>query len=197
MSRTNRKPKFLIKETEKSYVNRMIRWYMRNQVGSKRIRKKKSNEQYSAELSVQKELNLKEYYEKLKTASIDENGKPYIGFIWVTDYCNRGFEHQYNLGKYVKNYLYLKPAYVQKYYYVKQEINLDDEISEAKKEYATFTRDGKWNETGRNTGFKEASKLKIRRENKRLCNKIIKDEEYDHVSYPDRYIGKPSIWDFW
>jgi hypothetical protein len=92
-----------------------------------------------------------------------------------------------------------KPEYRQ-YATVKavyDDVDIDAEIEDNIKRYAKFSRDGWWTESGRNTLYKEWSTKLVRKANKRLERKILKDEEYDHLSYPDYYLAKHLAWSIW
>jgi hypothetical protein len=83
------------------------------------------------------------------------------------------------------------------YKYVSVEKRMDEVIAESKRDFATYTRDGKWNETGRNTGFKQAATRCVRRANARFCSTVIRGEEYDDTIYPHNHLGDHLVWNFW
>lgn len=68
---------------------------------------------------------------------------------------------------------------------------------ESESEYDRFKRDGKCSETGRKSAFRAHAARDLRRMNKRLLNKIKKGEDYDNEMFPDIYLGKKLIWDYW
>jgi len=61
------------------------------------------------------------------------------------------------------------------------------------KEY--FKRDGNTGYDGRKKIFKRLCKKETRRENKRLCNKVIKGEDHENMVYPSVWETKHHIWD--
>ena len=83
------------------------------------------------------------------------------------------------------------------YKHVAVEKNMDEVIAESKRDFATYTRDGKWNETSRNTGFKRAAASCVRRANKRFCYAVIRGEEYEDTIYPHEHLGDYLVWSFW
>lgn len=74
----------------------------------------------------------------------------------------------------------------------------DREVEEARVYYSKFSRDGRWNETGRNNGFKHTC-TKAERSKTRAIISNIKHGKIDpeNVVFPDRKDGKCRIWDFW
>lgn len=183
MSRTYRKPLRVIEENETNYIKKNLGYNRRWNRYTNHVRRRKPEDQYQAEVAAA-EL---EWIETLKKASFDADGRPYIGTRWAyTGYVNRGL---------VLNYIYKPRPY--RYHYVTIEITREDEIEQLRKQYAKFTRDGHWNETGRNTGFKKASAKAVRNGNRRLKTKIMKDEDYDHVSYPNDHDHDYLVWSFW
>ncbi len=182
MSRTTRKPLRVIEENEETYIkhqlsSRFRRWNKGNNYKTRVVRRKKSQEQYEAEW----EAAWKLYHEQLKKAHRDEYGRPYV---WAQSY--RGFiEH------------YIREPYVTKYHRIEVPWSVEQEIEELKTQYSEFTRDGHWNETSRNSGFKEASKMQVRLGNRRLEKKILKDEDYDYLPYPNEHDGDYLVWSFW
>lgn len=77
------------------------------------------------------------------------------------------------------------------------EKRMDEVIAESKRDFATYTRDGKWNETGQNTGFKRAASRCVRRANARFCSSVIRGEEYENKIYPHDHLGDYLVWSFW
>lgn len=60
-----------------------------------------------------------------------------------------------------------------------------------RKEYDKYSRDGKWNESGRKQGFKKDCKKVNRNKSKAAINKILKDPEaWEDVEWPVRKDGK-------
>ena len=80
---------------------------------------------------------------------------------------------------------------------VQVEKDIEEVITKAKANFATYTRDGKWNETGRNTGFKYAAKKQVRKANKRFCKVVLQDQDYDNITYPHDHLGDYLVWCFW
>jgi hypothetical protein len=87
--------------------------------------------------------------------------------------------------------------YVSKFRYEQQPIDWDAERDEAKRDFAKRTRDGYSNETGCNTAYKTLSKETVRQAVRRLEHNILRDNDWDHLPYPDTYLGKKHIWDVW
>lgn len=115
-------------------------------------------------------------------------------------------EYQRNVERYKTS------ATVFTYYYYRNEVptrrtsgykrvaiekSMDEVIAESKRDFATYTRDGKWNETGRNTGFKQAAAKCVRRANARFCSTVLRGEEYDDTIYPHEHLGDELVWNFW
>ena len=74
----------------------------------------------------------------------------------------------------------------------------EEHFEKARQEYRKASRDGYWNETGRNTGFKQAATKTVRNANKRYCQKVMKDPEAWHEeSAPNGHEGDGHLWDFW
>jgi hypothetical protein len=188
MSRTVRKPLRMIEESEETYIKKQLnsrfrRWRKGANYSTKCVRRKKPEDQYEAEYQAAWD----EYQEKLKTAEYDEYGRPYVwryGWNW----CNR------ERTIYAE---YIHRPYVSRYYRVDIPWSVDQEIGDLKTQYRKFTRDGHWNETGRNTGFKEAAAKTTRLGNRRLEKKILKGEDYDHLPYPNEHDGDYLRWSFW
>lgn len=179
MSRTIRKPLRLIEENEETYIKRQLnrrysRWTGDLLYTTKQVRRKKPEDQYKAEY----DAAWTEYHAKLKKASYDSDGHPYLGFngIWLN---------------------YLREPYVSRYHRIEIPWSIEQEEAELRQEYRKFTRDGHWNETGRNTGFKKAAAKTTRIGNRRLEKKILKDEDYDHLPYPNEHDGDHLVWHFW
>lgn len=189
MSRTTRKPLRVIEENEETYIKRSLNrriWRQDRFYSSKVVRRKKHTDEYEAEWQAAWD----EYNEKLKKASRDEDGRPYILKTWRYDYsCG-----ERKFGLYPD---YLREPYVSRYHRIEIPWSIEQEIEELKKEYREFTRDGHWNETGRNTGFKETAAKVTRIGNRRLERKIMKDDDYDHLPYPNEHDGDFHRWSFW
>lgn len=188
MSRTYRKPLRLIEESEDTYIKRQLasryrRWNKGDNYSTRIVRRKKPEDQYEAECKVA----LAEYNEKLKGAEYDEYGRP---FVWRYNWLWCARNHSVFAD-------YIHRPYVTRYHRVTIPWSVEQEIDDLKSQYRKFTRDGHWNETGRNTGFKEASKMQVRLGNRRLEKKILKDEDYDYLPYPNDHDGDYLRWSFW
>ncbi len=120
------------------------------------------------------ERDLEIYEEKLKTFN---SGFPIEGGYW-------------NLKK--PEYWHYKTA--KKVYDV---VDIEEEIEYYSTRYDKWSRDGYLSETGRNKLYKEWSKQCVRNKNRILERKILKDEDYDHLSYPNYYMAKYLAWSVW
>ncbi len=192
MSRTTRKPLRMIEENEETYIkyqlnSRFRRWGKSYGYESRTVRRKKPEDQYKAEW----EAANAEYQEQLNKASYDEYGFPYVGMEYSYSYTNgtRKF------GQFPK---YLRAPHVTSYYRIEIPWSIEQEIEELKKQYAEFTRDGHWNEAGRNSGFKHACDKDFRNKNRTMIHKVMYDKvDADNAIFPDRKDGKQKVWDFW
>jgi len=82
--------------------------------------------------------------------------------------------------------------------YTKVEYDYDYEVERLGKEYDDFKRDGRLCETGRNMSFKKHCAKDLRHKNKEVINKILKDDEsWEDKPFPDTYLGKQYVWDYW
>lgn len=184
MSKTYRKPKGGVYETEVQYVINELDWlyrrYHRYGKLSTQIKIRKTADEYQRELAAADARYEEDCRAVRKIYYNCWNDPDSIGYKW---------------------YLRALPAkykyYVSKYRYEDAPIDIDGEIAEAKRKYAKRTRDGYCNETGRNKAYKTLSKETVRQAVKRLENKIVKDDDWDHLPYPDTYLGKKHIWDVW
>jgi hypothetical protein len=183
MSRTTRKPLRSIEENEESYIkhqlsSRFRRWNKGDNYSTRTVRRKKPNEQYEAEWEAAWAL----YHEQLKKARYDEYGHPYI---WSTGWIS--FRE-----------VRVHEPYVSKYHRIEVPWSLEQEIEELKKQYRKFTRDGHWNETSRNTGYKHACDKDFRNKTRGMIHKVMHDKvDPDNAVFPDRKDGKQKVWDFW
>lgn len=74
----------------------------------------------------------------------------------------------------------------------------DEEVKETRRNFKKYSRDGRWNETGRNKGFKHACKKADRSKTRTIINNIKHGKaDFDEVCFPDKKDGKCRIWDFW
>lgn len=145
-----------------------INQHMRRFTGSVRIRNRKSKEQIEAE-KIQAVKDRENWYLKYRSNYITIDDK----IVWAPT------------------------LYVHKYVYKDVYQSREDRIKELRQKYATFSRDGRFNESSRSTGFKKKAARVVRRENQRFCRKIMMGAEYDHTPYPDHHLGDPYVWDFW
>jgi hypothetical protein len=104
--------------------------------------------------------------------------------------------YQYMLKNYPE-YAHMHYRATRGYKQVKIEVDIDAVTEKAKREFATYTRDGKWNETGRNTGFKQAAAKCVRLANKQFCGAVIRGEDIDNKIYPHNHLGDYLVWSFW
>lgn len=78
-----------------------------------------------------------------------------------------------------------------------KEIDYNKEINEATDEYNRFNRDGRFYEGDLNRSYRKHCAKELRRFNRELARKIIKeDESWEQKPYPDTYLGKKHIWDY-
>lgn len=178
MSRTYRKPRELVEQSEEAYINYHINHHQRYGFEKTWIRRRKSDEKYKAEV----EAANKKYQELLKKASYDDQGHPYLfdRGCWWTMYKN-----------------YVRKPYVAKYERVAIPWSREQEIEKVRAYYRTLTRDGTHTETSRKTGFKRDCAKMTRRGNRRLENAILKDDDYDHMPYPNEHDGDFLRWVWW
>lgn len=163
MSRTYRKPKWILEESKENFIKSNIsyhRWHYEH------VMTEENKKKFERDLEIYEEKR-KRYY----------SGFPVEGGFWSL----RKPEYMH--------YMIAKAVY--------DDVDIDAEIEDNIKRYAKFSRDGWWNESGRNTLYKEWSKKTVRTANKRLERKILKDEDYDHLSYPDYYLAKHLVWSIW
>lgn len=191
MSRTIRKPQRAIEQNEEQYIKstlhtRFNKLYVGEGYRTRYVRRKKPDDLYKAQV----EAAWFEYNSKLAKAEYDELGQPYVGMH---------YRHNYSCGKYVFGLFpnYLRKPYISLYHRIEIPWSIEQEIEQLKQQYSEFTRDGHWNETGRNTGFKKAAAKTTRLGNRRLARKIMKDELYDHLPYPNEHDGDFLRWSFW
>jgi hypothetical protein len=78
------------------------------------------------------------------------------------------------------------------------EFDYDKEVEEATEEYKKFKRDGRFYEGDLNRAYKKHCASDLRHLNRELARKIIKgDDSWEDKPYPDTYLGKKHIWDYW
>lgn len=79
-----------------------------------------------------------------------------------------------------------------------EEYDHDKEVEYATKEYEKYKRDGRFYESNLNRSYKKYCATELRCLNRRLARQIIKDDErWEDKPYPDTYLGKQHIWDYW
>lgn len=98
--------------------------------------------------------------------------------------------HLYSCYKpYARSYMNYKLEY-DKY-------DIEEQIAYYKKQYRSFSRDGKYSEKI-GSFYKKACVKEIRIKNRNIICKIVKDAiDIDGVIFPDRKDGKRKIWDYW
>ena len=71
------------------------------------------------------------------------------------------------------------------------------EVDYATKEYKRYKRDGRFYDGDLNRTYKKHCASDLRRLNRELARKIIKDDDsWEDKPYPDTYLGKKYIWDY-
>lgn len=182
MSRTYRKPKFLIQETLVQHLNDTRESYTRRAkygIGiTRQIKTRKTAAEYAADVAAadaRYEADCRAVRKRCWYPSTDS-----VQYKW---YLNSLPDRRH--------------YYVSKFRYRTVIVTLEEELAEARADYAKRTRDGYWNESGRNTAYKTLSKETVRQAVKRLEHRILRDEDCDHLPYPDTYLGKKHIWDVW
>jgi hypothetical protein len=182
MSRTYRKPKFLIEETLVQHLNDTKTSYARRAkygIGITRLVKtRKTAAEYAADV-----------------AAADARYAADCRAVQKSYWYPSTDSIQYKW--YLKNLPPRWHYHVSKFHYRSVTVTLEEELAEARADYAKRTRDGYWNESGRNTAYKTLSKETVRQAVKRLEHRILRDEDWDHLPYPDTYLGKKHIWDVW
>lgn len=63
--------------------------------------------------------------------------------------------------------------------------------------WAKATRDGRWNETGRNRAFKELCREDARARDRRAIRGIMIGKDDDEVEFSIRKHGKTFVWAVW
>lgn len=191
MSRTIRKSRFTDERNEEQYIKQQLqsrynKLYIGGDYRTRLVRRKKPEELYKAQVAAA----WAEYNTKLQQAVYDEQGQPYVGYT---------YRHNYSCGKYTFGLFpnYLRKPYISLYHRIEIPWSIEQEIDALKKEYLAFTRDGRWSETSRRSGFKEGSANVTRLANHRLEKKILKGEEYEHLAYPNEHDGDFLRWAFW
>jgi len=182
MSRTYRKPAYLLQESEVQCLNDTRERYNRRAkygIGiTRRIKTRKSAAEYAADVAA-------------ADACYEADCRAVQKQFWYPSTDSVQYEW------YLRS---LPPCWrysVSKFYYRSVTITLEEELDDARADYAKRTRDGYHNETGQRTAYKTLSKCTIRQAVRRLEHNILRDELWDYLPYPDTYLGKKHIWDVW
>lgn len=188
MSRTNRKHKMRWWRdwTRKAHVDNAVAYWTLRPYEHKKVRK--SKEQYEREV----EWSLKDYEKRcaeyakkhnMKAEDVPEHKEP-RRYFWSGEkiYMVRAVD---------------LPRYVGKYEYKQVPLSKEEVIKRANEEYDSFSRDGKFNETSRNKGFKNDAKKHVRNRNKRYCQDVMKGLDHENEAYPIRKEGKQFVWNWW
>lgn len=175
MSRTHRKCSITEEESQVKYVNRKLGYL------------KRRNYYYEYYLT---EAGQKAYDEAMKK--------------WETEY----YAWLYDENKYI--YLsdgsvrYKHPPekpilfHFKRACVVYEDIDYEEEAKEAALEYKKFNRDGRFYDSGVSCTFKKHCSRDLRRFNRELARKIIKDDDsWEQKPYPDTYLGKKHVWHYW
>jgi hypothetical protein len=173
MSRTTRKPKFYIDESDVAKINQALDdWHRRP---TTRVRKRKNKDEYAAEMAKAES----EYQ-----AEITANGGNTMKLILTY------WPRHLSLVEIHRNYVF-------RWKYETVELSYDDVVNNTMQTRAKMQRDGCWTETSRNTGYKGSTKRELRRRNKEICRHVIAEEDFDAMVYPIRKEGKSHVWDWW
>ena len=182
MSRTYRKPAYLLQESEVQFLNDTRERYNRRAkygIGiTRRIRTRKSAEQYAADVAA-------------ADARYQADCRAVQKQFWYPS--TDSVQYEWYLQSLPPRWRYS----ASKFYYRLVTVTLEEELAEARADYAKRTRDGYHNESGRNTAYKTLSKETVRQAVRRLEHQILRNEDWDHLPYPDTYLGKKHIWDVW
>jgi hypothetical protein len=88
--------------------------------------------------------------------------------------------------------------YVSRWERYQVDVTREECINNAERDYDKFKRDGRWNETGVNTAFKKKVARDLRRNNNKICKRVLADDiDIDGTAMPSRKDGKARVWDFW
>jgi hypothetical protein len=104
-------------------------------------------------------------------------------------------QHDFIVGttKYVYNYI---PQFVSRYYITRIPYPKEEQDRVHAAQYDTFFRDGHFSETGIRTAFKKRAAGELRRANKRYCQRVMNDDEYEGV-YPISRDQNHLVWAYW
>lgn len=184
MSRTYRKPKYAVWETETQYINSELEYlnrrYRRYGELTDQIKVRKTKEEYERDVAA-------------ANARYEEDCRKVRKLYWYV--CNKPDHPGYDW--YIRALPERYRYYVSKFRYETVPVNVEEKIAEARRDYAKRTRDGYASESGLKTAYKTLSKETVRQAVKRLERNIVKDDDWDHLPYPDTYLGKKHIWDVW
>lgn len=184
MSRTYRKPKFEQFKSESQYVDEHIKdLELRaarypNMYNLKKVRK--TQEEYKNELAAAEER----YQADCRVV------RKQYWYCWNNP---NSIMYSCYLRALPERYRY----YVSKYRYEPCDIDWEAERDYARRTFAKRTRDGYCNETGCNTAYKTLSKETVRNAVRQLERRVVKGEDWEHLPYPDTYLGKKHIWSVW
>ena len=185
MSRTTRKPKSVIEETLAQVLNRDKSSYRMHshfyRDGFKSVRVRKDTAEYLAEV-----VAAEKKYDALLAEAEKKYGK------WK-DYPKDSWYYTRYTQELPRPYM----KHVSKFKRMDVPWSYEDDVAETTRDYKKRTRDGRWNETSYNQFFKELCATNLRSENRKLKNKILKDEDYDHQPYPHLKMGKKFLWSVW
>lgn len=182
MSRTTRRPKFYIETSEIKEINRDLARAYRTPYKSIRVR------MTDEELEADYQYRLARYEQRKQEAKRT--------FWWYVDNGLSDPKH-WSAQSYTTMCGEPPVRYSRAYKRLTVPKDIDEVIAESKRDFSTYTRDGKWNETGRNTGFKKTAAKCVRRANKHFCNAVMRGEEVDNKIYPHEHLGDYLVWSFW
>jgi len=186
MSRTYRKDKFT---TERSLVQEINRNLERHKIHPYRTVKVRMSKD---EIKAENDRRWKEYHREVAKYAEENNLS-----IEQARKATRKVKFIFNFWS-QSRLIIPEPWPCFGYNYVKVDVTEEEVIEEAKRDYAKYKRDGRWNETGRNTYFKQLNKKRVRNEWKKAKHQILRSEDYDYDKpYPGDYMGKQHFWDVW
>ena len=165
MSRTKRNQKYNYwwKNSEISHVEFRLEYWKRNP--TKRVKSRKTKCEYDRDVA---------------KAMFDWENGPKIRYYW--NWITKQSEwHE------------VPKPYVSRWKYHTVDVSYEEAYAEAVEEYRSRFRDGKYSETGRKTGFKNATKRKIRSNNRAYCTKVMKGLGGDKC-YPDVHETDHMYW---
>lgn len=196
MSRTYRNPRIRVEHNEISYLNSRLWSPHRNY---EYVYVPKSKEEYETEY---KEALKKHEAEqkRIKLFALEWNEEvevhPYLWYKDGDDYfrvCRyTGLRRRNVFLPPYKSNVEIRPL-------TKEQIEERREKDRMKdvQYYRRTSRDGFLAKGRRAGGFKTKAKRTVRRANKAYCNKVLRDEDWEDISYPNEHIGDTFVWDFW